>query len=286
LHAGEKLKELRTRLGVSMRDVEQYSRQIAEAEGNSKYFVSSAWLSEIESTGAIPSVHKLYSMTVVCRISFFELLAIFGISLEKISRYRSEMPLSNTHFASLEVYEEGRAVTFPAKFDKQFKLEHTALLSRIVKLWGDVPIAVIRHLNFRDHDYGYIGLKDLTMDPLLPPGSFVQIDTRVREVSNSPWKTEFDRPLYFVKVRSGYVCSWCELKKKYLTLVPHPLSKTRIRRFAYPDQAQVVGRVTGIAMRVVRSLEPSSDWTAKSSGQFLRLTKTSEQRVHRIPKES
>jgi len=271
-----------------MRDVEQFSKQIAQEEGNSRYFVSSAWLSEVESTGATPSAHKLYSLAVICRVSFFELLQIFGIDLENISRYRQKMPLSNTHFASLEVYAEERTVTFPAKFDKRFKLEKTALLSRMVKLWGDVPIAVIRHLNFRNHDYGYIGLKDLTMDPLLPPGSFVQIDTRVREVTDSQWKTEFDRPLYFVKVRSGYVCSWCEVKKKYLTLVPHPLSRSRIRRFPYPDQAQIVGRVTGIAMRVVRSAsgEPSSGTPPKSSVPVSRLTRTSEPRVHRSPKES
>ncbi len=103
------------------------------------------------------------------------------------------------------------------------------------------------------------------MDPLIPSGSFVQIDNRVRELLRpSSWRTELDRPIYFVKIPGGYACSWCELKRNQLTLVPHPLSRSRLRHFEYAREAEIIGRVTGIAMRIVRPEEQIPDVSAKS----------------------
>jgi hypothetical protein len=67
----------------------------------------------------------------------------------------------------------------------------------------------------------------------------------------SEWRTEFDRPIYFVELRDGYACSWCEVRGSQLTLIPHPLSGCAIRQFAYPSEAEIVGQVTGVAMRLV-----------------------------------
>lgn len=259
LHAGERLKAIRRQLGISTRLVEKYSRQIATAEGSAKFYISNAWLSQIEATGSVPGVQKLFSLSVIYRISFVELLYLFGIDLERIGLHQLEIPSPKTHPAKLEVYNEDGAATFPVRFHEGFKVEKTTLLSRMVKIWGDVPISVIRHLDIRNSEYGYVGLRDHTMDPLVPPGSFVQIDNQVREVLRpTSWRTELDRPIYFVKIPGGYACSWCELKRNQLTLVPHPLSRTRLRHFAYAREAEIIGRVTGIAMRIVRPEQDSA----------------------------
>jgi hypothetical protein len=78
----------------------------------------------------------------------------------------------------------------------------------------------------------------------------VQIDPRVNRVNVAEWRTEFDRPIYFVELRDSYACSWAELKGAQLTLVPHPLSGCPIRQFVYPDEAEVLGQVTAVAMRL------------------------------------
>lgn len=268
MRPGERLKAIRRHLGISTRKVEKYSRQIANAEGSKKFYISNAWLSQIEATDAIPSVPKLFSLSAIYHTSLVELLYLFGIDLERIGLHQIEIPLPKTHLARLKVYDEDRTVTFPVRFDKGFRLEKTTLLSRMVKIWGEVPISVIRHLDIRHSAYGYIGLRDYTMDPLIPPGSFVQIDNRAREVVTSSWRTELDRPIYFVKTREGYACSWCEHKRNQLTLVPHPLSRSSIRLLAIPSEAEIVGRVTGIAMRIVgpEKLPPSG--SAKSPKRF------------------
>ena len=265
LNAGDRLKTIRRHLGISTRAVEKYSRQIAKSEGSAKFYISNAWLSQIEATGPVPSVQKLFSLSVIYRINFVELLSLFGIDLDRIGLHQLEIPLPKTHPANLQVYNEDGTATFPVRFHAGFKVEKTTLLSRMVKIWGDVPISVIRHLDIRNSEYGYVGLQDHTMDPLVPPGSFVQIDNQVREVLRpSSWRTELDRPIYFVKIPGGYACSWCELKRNQLTLVPHPLSRSRLRHFTFAQDAEIIGRVTGIAMRIVRPEDRTPDVSARS----------------------
>lgn len=93
------------------------------------------------------------------------------------------------------------------------------------------------------------------MYPLLRPGSFVQVDTQTRRSPATDWRTEFDRPIYFLELRDGYACSWCEVRGSQITLIPHPLSGCTIRQFAYPDEAELVGQVTAVAMRLAANGE-------------------------------
>src|SRR5437879_12532536 len=59
---GEQLKELRSRLGITTRDVTEKSQRIAEAEGNEEFCISNAWLTQIEKTEETTSISKLYSI--------------------------------------------------------------------------------------------------------------------------------------------------------------------------------------------------------------------------------
>lgn len=258
---GEQLRELRNRLGVSTREVEDFSRAIADDCQNEEFYISNAWLSQLENKSSMPSVFKLYSLSVIYRIKFADLLAMFGVNLAAISRYQFALPLQNTHIASFEPPEADKAVTFPVRFDKGFSLDKTSLVSRMVEIWGEVPIALIQRLDVRHCQYGYIGKEDFTMYPLIRPGSFVQIDSEVRHSQGEAWRTEFDRPIYFIELRDSYVCAWCEVKGSQITLIPHPLSGCMIRQYAYPDDAEIVGQVTGLAMRLtpLPDDEPPSD---------------------------
>ena len=158
--------------------------------------------------------------------------------------------MPQTHLTTLEVYDADRTVSFPVRFDRSFDVDNTNLLSRMVELWGEVPIALIQHLDIRHSQYGYIGLHDFTLYPLLRPGSFVQIDSRVRRVQPLRWRTEFDRPIYFIELRDGYACSWCDLLDDQLLLLPHPLSPVSARKFRFGIDAEIVGQVSAVAMRL------------------------------------
>ncbi|MGD1154193.1 MAG: helix-turn-helix transcriptional regulator, partial [Syntrophales bacterium] len=82
--AGFRLKQIRERLGLTLRQVEEASLEIADAERNSEYVVSTARLNQIENDGSLPSIYKFYSLTVIYRLSIEEMMALYGISLGKM----------------------------------------------------------------------------------------------------------------------------------------------------------------------------------------------------------
>jgi len=57
----------------------------------------------------------------------------------------------------------------------------------------------------------------------------------------------------FAELRGEYICSWCEMRGGYLSAIPHPNSKCEVRRFSYPRDAEIVGRVIGVTMRLVEA---------------------------------
>jgi hypothetical protein len=102
---------------------------------------------------------------------------------------------------------------------------------------------------------GIIGKLDLTLDPMIPPGSIVEIDTRNLEISSGKnWTHEFQRPVHFLMTRVGYVAGWCELDRdsEWLTLIPHPLSPASSRRWKYRDEIENLGRVISVVIRLAK----------------------------------
>jgi hypothetical protein len=98
---------------------------------------------------------------------------------------------------------------------------------------------------------GVIGKGDRTLDPMVPPGSIVHIDTNERIIpTRRNWAGEFHRPICFLLTRDGYVCGWCELDEdsEWLTLIPHPLSPVPARRWKYRTEIENVGRVVAISV--------------------------------------
>ena len=268
MKAGDQLRLVRNKLGITTREVEDFSRQIAEQKGNEEFFISNGWITKIENNEGTPSICKLYSLCAIYRIKFTDLLLMYEVDLNELSKFRLENPLNQTHISDLSIYDEERAVSFPVRFDPGFSPAQTSLIARMVEVWAEIPLALLQHLNLRQHLYGYIGLGDNSMTPLVRPGSFVQIDDTQTKILALPWKTEHERPSYFIELREGYACSWCEVQGRQIFLIPHPLSGYPIRHYAYPAEADVVGRVTAVAMR----LYPHDQ--ANSSGPAVQLKKT------------
>lgn len=132
---GDQLREIRNRLGVTTREVEELSRKIAVESANEEFCISNAWLTQLENKNSVPSIYKLFSLSVIYRIKFTQLLTLFGISLADTIRYQLSTPLQNTHLAAMEAPDADKAITFPIRFDRGFTLEKTNLISRMVEAW-------------------------------------------------------------------------------------------------------------------------------------------------------
>jgi transcriptional regulator with XRE-family HTH domain len=255
LKPGDHLRRLRSQLGITAREVEELSRVIAQEQNNEEFIVSHGRIIQVENNESTPSIYKLCSLSAIYGVSVNELVAMF-VDLDKLSTHKVQR--DQTRLLRLEVEQPGKRLAFPVRFDPAFNVDRTSLLSRMVQVWGDVPVALIQHLKLRSMQYGLVGLADYTLYPLLKPGSFVQIDDTQRKVQNPPSPTEHDRPIYFVELRDGYLCGWCEMQKNQLVVIPHPLSPNKVRMFAYPTEAEIVGRVVAVAARIAPIREQSN----------------------------
>jgi transcriptional regulator with XRE-family HTH domain len=242
---GDRLRALRLRAGLSIRAVENQSRQIAEAEGNAEYFVSNGWITRIENSDSVPGIHKLTTLSVVYRTSFYDLAVLAGIDPSYIGR--AGLARRNTQ-DRLRATARSDRITDP----------QATLLSRFLQGWEGIPHAALKHLDFRRNHYGFIGFDDYTLYPLVRPGTLVQIDTRMRKIEMKAHRSQFDRPIYFLQLRDRFACGWCEIDDRVITLVPHPLSPCHTQEFQYPSEVTIVGQVTAIAMTFANSLSGSS----------------------------
>jgi len=251
LSPGRFLKDLRERLGLGVRDVQRSSALIAAEEANHEFYISAARLSQIENEESIPSASKIFSICAVYGVDFADLLKRYGVDPDRIHRYRELLKLDATHPVSVESLNQRGGVTLPVRLDPSFKWESTQLLNRMVSMWGRIPTALLQEINPRNQMFGYVGLEDYTMFPILRPGALVMIDGNRRKVAAGGWRNELDRPIYFVELREGYRCAWCQLEESKLTLIPHPTSGVSVQTYRHPDDAEVAGQVIGVAMRLV-----------------------------------
>ena len=57
---GQNLRVLREQLGLTMRDVENASTQIALKRANDEFAIAPSRLSDVETKGVVPSIYRLY----------------------------------------------------------------------------------------------------------------------------------------------------------------------------------------------------------------------------------
>ena len=227
--AGNKLKALRNRCNVTVRQVEQASGRIAEAKGDKRFRISNGWLAQLENGISEPSICKLFTLSVIYHTDFRDLTRLYNVDIEEIEEYES---IANPHLTQLRPENQ-------ASIDARgnFARASTTLMPQPTP--SNIPVSEER----RKIRYGYVGLADYMMYPLIRPGAMVEIDIRQNKLQNGSWHNEFDRPIFFVELRGAYACGWCELQGNQLLIIPHHSSPSTVRRFTYMREAEIVGRV-------------------------------------------
>lgn len=243
--AGEKLKRARERLKLTYRDVEQASQKIAARRANDEFIIALSRLADIENKGTLPTIYRLYSLCSIYRLNFDEVLRWYGVPKDQLSAESLQIGLEHTHIVEFSV---NGTVTIPPSLDCEIDLNQTTFLSRLMRRWGKLPLAFFNGMDMRHHRYGFIGLEDWSMYPILQPGALVLLDESKRKIAAEGWTNEFDRPIYFLELREGYECGWCLLADDHLLVQPHPASQAKVRVYAYPGDVDIIGQVVGVAM--------------------------------------
>jgi transcriptional regulator with XRE-family HTH domain len=247
--AGQKLRRVREHLNLRYRDVEEASLHIAERHKNAEFAIALSRLADIENKGTLPTLYRLYSLCAIYRLDLLEVLRWYGVDVSGLPADAASIEIASTHLIGFDSQDRGEALV-PLTLDSEIDLSRTTYLSRMIQHWGTLPLALLSGLDLKHHRYGFIGSEDWSMYPLLAPGSLVLIDESRRKIVSSGWANEFERPIYFFEHRSGYACGWCQLAENQLVLQPHPASMCNPEVYNFPTDIDVIGQVTGVAMRL------------------------------------
>jgi transcriptional regulator with XRE-family HTH domain len=243
---GYKLRNMRQKLGLTLRDVEAASERIAAKYCSDEYALPISRLSDFENKHLVPSIQRLYSLTLILRCDFFELLSWYGIASDDLASDSQAIQVQSSRPSRRR---KNRDIALPQNADTVLDPTRTRSFRQMVEQWGAVPFAYLEQLSKGKFTYGYIGTEDLTMYPILSPGSFVQVDESRNRIQEVFWRSEYERPIYFVETREEHVCSWCSLRSGDLIVESHPRSPVPSRVFA-ATEAEVIGQVVGVAMRL------------------------------------
>jgi len=244
---GARLRAVRKKWGLTLREVEERSASLAEKWGKDSFRISASWLDRVEREGRGLSFPKFIVLAVIYSISPDELLTFCPSAAGESQS--SEYPSSpNTTLLLTDGPLEDHARRWlPESVAVDPVPEDTTLLSPESHL----PSHYRR---------GIIGRSDKTLDPMIRPGSIVLINTQRRAIAHRrEWNNEFDRPIDFLLTRSGYICGWCDLDEdsRWLTLAPHPLSYVTPQRWRYRKEVEVIGRVAAVLLRLDESRTPA-----------------------------
>jgi transcriptional regulator with XRE-family HTH domain len=238
---GVTLRTIRQQWQLSLREVEERSSRVAQERGDQAGKISASWLDRLEREKHELTVNKLIVLAEIYNLPPEQLLRSVYPGNPQPGLLRQ---LSSPNATML--LTEG-----PLDEQARYLLQDT--------LGPDQPpdetmlLATENGASLAPYRRGVIGKRDLTLDPMIPAGSIVQIDTRQRAISSKKdWAHEFQRPIYFLMTREGYVCGWCELDRAsdWLTLIPHPLSSVSSRRWRYRKEIESIGRVVFVAIRL------------------------------------
>ncbi len=227
--AGQMLKSLRNRRNITVREVEQASRRIAGVKGDKRFCISNGWLAQLENGDSEPSIWKLFSLSIIYRANLIDLLLLYNIDVNQREKYE---PLTDPYLTQLILQNDNAPSELSASGDQLM----TSIDASQSASGENSPGHII---------YGHVGLGDFTMYPMIRPGALLRIDTSQKKLVTNAWRNEYERPIYFIELRGGYACGWCELQGNQLLIIPHHSSTQTVRRFTYPREAEIVGRVVG-----------------------------------------
>jgi transcriptional regulator with XRE-family HTH domain len=245
--AGQTLKSLRNKRHITVRDVEQASRRIADVKGDKRFCISNGWLAQLENGVSEPSICKLFSLSVIYHANFLDLVRLYEVDVDDKEKYEPVADPHLTQLISVDGNGDGCSMSGASSLSTSLVSELEAMSARQLA-GGEDHVPSIT--------YAHLGSSDFTMYPMIRPGALLKIDMNQNKLAAGEWHNEYERPIFFVELRQAYACGWCELQGNQLLIIPHPSSPASVRRFTYPREAEIVGRVVGYSTQCINADPP------------------------------
>ena len=199
---GSKLRAIRTAWKLTLRQVDERSLALAQQWGNPAYRISASWLDRVERENRELSAAKLIVLASVYSLTPEQMLAL-------------SPPAGPTSHTIEETDAPNGTILTTGRLDGHAKywLPESLVTEpppEVTELLPPEPGVLPEH-----YRRGIIGRQDRTLEPMIPAGSIVLIDTRKKAIAGRrEWNNEFDRPIYFLMARDEFVCGFCELDRE------------------------------------------------------------------------
>jgi len=125
---GLRLRQVRERLGLTYRDVERISFELAARRGRPEFVLHLSRLADIENHNVVPSLHKLYTLAVVYHLKPLELFSWYDVPVGECFEDGVNFPSPQTHLIA-----PPSSMKVPLRFDPAFDPRRTDYLSRMVE---------------------------------------------------------------------------------------------------------------------------------------------------------
>src|SRR5262249_26346653 len=94
---GLRLRQARERLGLTYRDVERASYELAARRGRPDFILHISRLADIENRGVVPSLHKLYALAAIYHLNLMEMFRWYEVPLEECFQDGMSSKVPETH---------------------------------------------------------------------------------------------------------------------------------------------------------------------------------------------
>jgi hypothetical protein len=112
---GLRLRQSRERLGLTYRDVERASFELAARRGRPELILHISRLADIENRGVTPGLHKLYTLAVVNHLNPLEIFRWYDVPIEDCFPDGGAFHAPLTHLAAPPI-----SLRTPLRFDPAF----------------------------------------------------------------------------------------------------------------------------------------------------------------------
>ena len=117
--------------------------------------------------------------------------------------------------------------------------------NRLLNVWADAPMLLMLDEDWQNGPLVVVGFSDRMLWPLVPPGSLLRLESRVRKIEERSW-LEFERPIYLIEYKGRFYCCHAQRRGDMLRMLSH-LESPAPPSFSVPyKEARVRGQLKPI----------------------------------------
>jgi hypothetical protein len=243
---GRLLRDSRTKLHLSLREVAGMSRNIARLLGDERYLVSPSSLCDYELFSTPPRhVHKAITLCSAYGLPFHFFLKAIGIGLDQAGKEPIPDHLVN----------RGTDAGSAKRPNDNDVPGWSGFLEQMLERVGEIPFFLRKSIGSLSglegpspNDFFWIGGEYDVLHPCLANGLFAIVNRRDRRPIHFASKPVWQQPLYVIRMRDGtYLCACCSVENGTLVIHPYAQHFRRFEHLRYHQDAEIVGRIVTVA---------------------------------------